>query len=173
MINKLNKEKFLNQTAVVVWLTGLSGSGKTTLAENLELALFQKGFIAQVLDGDNIRSGLNRNLGFSENDRQENIRRIAEVSKLFLNCGIICINSFISPTHNMRQMARDIIGNESFIEIYLNASIEVCEKRDAKGLYKNAREGKIKDFTGIDSLYEIPVIQILRLIPKNYQLRIQ
>jgi adenylylsulfate kinase len=155
-MNRVEKESFLNQRAVVLWLTGLSGAGKTTLAENLETELLSMGFFAQVLDGDNIRSGLNKNLGFSESDREENIRRIAEVSKLFLNCGIICINSFISPTRQIRQMARDIVGSENFIEIFLNASIEICEKRDIKGLYKDARAGKIKNFTGIDSPYEIP-----------------
>ncbi len=155
-MKRVEKEIFLNQKAVVLWMTGLSGAGKTTLAENLEKELFARGYLAQILDGDNLRSGLNINLGFSESDREENIRRIAEVSKLFLDCGIICINSFISPTNKIRQMAREIIGSENFIEIFLNASLEVCETRDVKGLYKDARAGKIKSFTGIDSPYEIP-----------------
>ena len=157
MISRTEKEKLLKQKSVVIWLTGLSGSGKTTLAESIEIELFGKGYFAQILDGDNVRSGINRNLGFSEQDREENIRRIAEISVLFVNSGIICINCFISPTQKIRQMARDIIGNENFVEIFLNASLEVCEKRDVKGLYKMARDGRIKDFTGIESPYEIPV----------------
>ena len=157
MLTRIEKEKMLHQKAVVVWLTGLSGSGKTTLSENIEKILFQKGYLTQILDGDRLRQGVNNNLGYNEQDREENIRRIAEISKIFLNCGIICINSFISPTEKMRQLARDIIGSEHFIEIFLSASLEVCEKRDIKGLYKEARNGNIKNFTGIDSLYEIPL----------------
>jgi adenylylsulfate kinase len=157
MIRQSEKEKLLRQRAVVIWITGLSGSGKTTLAENIEKALFSKGFLSQILDGDHIRRGINLNLGYSEQDREENIRRIAEISKLFLNCGIICINSFISPTIKIRQIAKDIIGRENFIEIFVSTSIETCEKRDVKGLYKAARAGKIKNFSGIDSPYEIPL----------------
>jgi adenylylsulfate kinase len=156
MISRSEKEKLLNQSAVVLWMTGLSGSGKTTLAENIEKVLFRMGYLVQILDGDNLRSGINKNLGFTEQDREENIRRVAEISRLFLDCGIICINCFISPTNKIRQMARDIIGCDNFIEIFLNASIDICEKRDAKGLYRDARAGKIKNFTGIDSPYEIP-----------------
>jgi adenylylsulfate kinase len=122
----------------------------------LDEALYSKGYIAQILDGDNIRSGINSNLTFSENDRKENIRRIAEVSKLFMNCGIIIINSFISPTEEIRKMALKIIGQENFIEVFVNAPIEVCEKRDTKGLYAKARKGEIKNFTGIDSPFELP-----------------
>jgi adenylylsulfate kinase len=157
MIIRSEKEKLLDQKAVVIWMTGLSGSGKTTLAENIEKELFGMGYLVQVLDGDNLRSGINRNLGFSEEDREENIRRVAEISKLFLDCGIICINCFISPTGKIRHMARDIIGKDNFIEVFLNASLEICEKRDIKGLYREARAGNIKNFTGIDSPYEIPV----------------
>jgi adenylylsulfate kinase len=156
MISRSEKEKFLNQKSVVIWMTGLSGSGKTTLAEDLEEVLFRRGYLVQILDGDNIRSGVNRNLGFSEQDREENIRRVAEISRLFLDCGIICINCFISPTQKIRQKAKEIIGSENFIEVFLNASIDICEKRDVKGLYIDARAGKIKNFTGIDSPYEIP-----------------
>jgi adenylylsulfate kinase len=163
MITRNQKERLLHQNGIVIWLTGLSGSGKTTIAHRIEESLFNKGCLTQILDGDNIRNGLNCDLGFSEQDREENIRRVAEVSKLFINSGIICINSFISPTHRMRQMARDIIGSENFIEIFLNASLEVCEKRDVKGMYKDAREGKIKNFTGIDSIYEIPVYPDIEL----------
>ena len=157
LLNRSDKEELLNQRSKVIWLTGLSGAGKTTLGHNLEMDLNKRGFLTQILDGDNIRNGINKNLGFSEEDRYENIRRIAEVSKLFLNAGIICINSFISPTENIRNMAKEIIGYDDFIEIYLNAPLEVCEQRDVKGLYKKAREGKIKNFTGIDAAYEEPV----------------
>ncbi|MFC2107543.1 adenylyl-sulfate kinase [Bacteroidota bacterium] len=157
ILNRKDKERFLNQHSLVIWLTGLSGSGKTTIAKGIERVLYEKGHLAQVLDGDNIRSGINSNLKFSEEDRLENIRRISEVSKLYINSGIITINSFISPTEEIRQMAIDIIGKENFFEIFVNAPLEVCEKRDVKGLYKKAREGKIKDFTGISSPFEIPV----------------
>jgi len=157
MISRTEKESFLNQKAVVIWLTGLSGSGKTSLAENLEIALFAQGFLTQILDGDNVRCGVNQNLGYSEEDRLENIRRIAEISKLFINCGIICINSFISPTTKIRKTARNIIGNENFIEVFLNTPLQTCEQRDIKGLYSAARAGKIKNFTGIDSPYELPM----------------
>lgn len=156
ILNRPDKEKLLGQHSRVIWLTGLSGSGKTTVAQEIEMDLNKRGYLTQILDGDNIRSGLNNNLGFTDDDRFENIRRIAEVSKLFLNCGIICINSFISPTRKIRAMAKEIIGEDNFIEVYINAPIEVCEQRDPKGLYKKVREGKIKNFTGIDSVFEIP-----------------
>jgi adenylylsulfate kinase len=156
IISKEKKEKLLNQKGKVVWLTGLSGSGKTTIALQLEKELYKLGFLVQILDGDNIRAGINNNLSFSEGDRTENIRRIAEVSKLFLNCGIITINCFVSPTIKMRQIAKKIIGKENYYEIFINADLETCEKRDVKGLYKKARNGKIKNFTGIDSQYEKP-----------------
>jgi len=156
IISKEKKEKLLNQKGKVVWLTGLSGSGKTTIALQLEKELYKLGFLAQILDGDNIRAGINNNLSFSEGDRTENIRRIAEVSKLFLNCGIITINCFVSPTKKMRQIAKKIIGKENYYEIFINADLETCEKRDVKGLYKKARNGEIKNFTGIDSRYEKP-----------------
>ena len=156
ILNRSDKEKLLNQHARVIWLTGLSGSGKTTIARNIEMELNKRGFLTQVLDGDNVRTGINNNLGFSGDDRFENIRRISEVSKLFLNCGIICINGFISPTREIRHMAMEIIGKENFIEVFINAPIEVCEKRDIKGLYQKAREGKIKNFTGIDAPFEAP-----------------
>ena len=151
------KEEILRQSAKVIWFTGLSGSGKTTLASNLEKELFFRRFFCQVLDGDNIRSGINNNLGFSKEDRLENIRRIAEVSKLLLNTGMITICSFISPTEEIRQMARNIIGENDFVEIFLNPPLEVCEQRDTKGLYKKARAGEIKDFTGISSPFEAPL----------------
>jgi adenylylsulfate kinase len=150
------KEEILRQKAQVIWFTGLSGSGKTTLASNLEKELFFRRFFCQVLDGDNIRTGINNNLGFSEEDRLENIRRIAEVSRLLLNTGLITICSFISPTEEIRTLARNIIGEDDFIEIFLNPPLEVCEQRDDKGLYKKARAGIIKDFTGISAPFEAP-----------------
>jgi adenylylsulfate kinase len=156
IISKEKKEKLLNQKGKVVWLTGLSGSGKTTIALQLEKELYKLGFLVQILDGDNIRAGINNNLSFSEGDRTENVRRIAEVSKLFLNCGIITINCFVSPTIKMRQIAKKIIGKENYYEIFIDADLETCEKRDVKGLYKKARNGEIKNFTGIDSQYEKP-----------------
>lgn len=163
LIQRGDRERFLHQRSVVLWLTGLSGSGKSTIAKHLERRLFEAGFFAQVLDGDNIRSGINSNLGFSEADRQENIRRIAEVARLYLHSGVICINSFISPTRAIRQMAREIIGADDFVEIYINAPLEVCEHRDVKGLYKKARAGEIRGFTGIDQPYEAPEAPELEL----------
>jgi len=157
VIPQEEKEKFLKQRAKVIWFTGLSGSGKTTLALRLEKELFIRGFHSKLLDGDNIRSGINKNLGFSAEARVENIRRIAEISKLFVKCGIVTINGFVSPTHEIRNMAKEIIGAENFIEIFVNTPIEVCEKRDEKGLYKKAREGKILDFTGVNAPFEHPV----------------
>ena len=156
IISKREKENRLKQNAKCIWLTGLSGSGKTTLALKLEKTLFEQGFLVQILDGDNIRTGISNNLDFSENDRLENIRRIAEVSKLFVNCGIITINCFVSPSNKIRSQAKKIIGEENFIGIYINADINTCEKRDTKGLYKKARKGEIKNFTGISSIFEKP-----------------
>jgi adenylylsulfate kinase len=154
ILQRSDKEELLRQRGKVIWLSGLSGSGKTTIAKGIEEVLHREGFICQVLDGDNIRSGINNNLGFSLEDRLENIRRIAEVTRLFINCGIITINSFISPTEKIRGIARDIIGKEDFISVYINAPVEVCEQRDVKGLYKKARAGKIKDFTGVNTRFE-------------------
>ena len=156
LVGRSVRENILKQNSRVVWMTGLSGSGKSTIAEGLERKLFKNDFFCQVLDGDNIRSGINNNLSFELEDRLENIRRISEVSKLFLNSGVITINSFISPTIKMRDMAKEIIGADNFIEIYIKASLEMCEERDVKGLYKKARAGEIKGFTGIDSPYEVP-----------------
>jgi len=156
LLDRSAKEKLLNQKSRVVWMTGLSGAGKTTIAQHFEVALNKRGYLTQVLDGDNIRSGINNNLGFSEEDRYENIRRISEVSKLLMDSGIICINSFISPTNEIRDMAKKIIGEENFIEVFVDAPIEVCEQRDVKGLYEKARRGEIKNFTGIDSPFDVP-----------------
>lgn len=144
------------QHSRVLWLTGLSGSGKSTIAQHLERRLYNEGYFPQALDGDNVRAGINNNVDFSDEGRRENIRRIAELSKLYVHSGIITINSFISPTAAIRQMAREIIGETDFIEIYINAPLEVCEARDVKGLYKKARAGEITGFTGIDAPYEPP-----------------
>ena len=152
-----DKEKMLKQRSLVVWILGLSGSGKSTLAKGLENALHQLGYLTQVLDGDNLRNGINSNLAFSEDDRKENIRRAAEVSKLFANCGIITICSLISPTQEIRNMAKSIVGEEKYYEVFVNCPIEVCESRDVKGLYRRARNGEIKNFTGIDSPFENPI----------------
>ena len=156
ILQRKDKENLLNQKSKVIWMTGLSGSGKTTIAKEVEKYLHSKGILNQLLDGDNIRLGISNNLSFSFLDRKENIRRIAEVSKLFMNCGIVTLNCFISPTIEIRKIAKNIIGEENFIEVYIKASIETCEKRDIKGLYKKARQGKITDFTGISSPFEAP-----------------
>jgi adenylylsulfate kinase len=156
ILQREDKEAFLNQRSMVIWMTGLSGSGKTTVAKGVERYLHSQGVLNQLLDGDNIRVGISNNLTFSSEDRGENIRRIAEVSKLFMNCGIVTLNCFVSPTKKVRQVAKDIIGEKNFVEVYINASISTCEKRDVKGLYKKARKGEIKDFTGISAPFEAP-----------------
>jgi adenylylsulfate kinase len=156
ILNQSHKEALLKQKALVIWMVGLSGSGKSTIAKALEQDLYERGYLTQLLDGDNLRTGINNNLGFSEADRLENIRRSAEVSKLFLNCGIITICSFISPTEAIRAMAKSIIGEKDYFEVYVNAPFEVCEQRDVKGLYKKARNGEIKNFTGLDAPFEAP-----------------
>lgn len=155
ILQREDKEKLLNQKGLVVWMTGLSGSGKTTIAVALEQMLAQKGVLTQVLDGDNIRSGINNNLSFSDEDRKENIRRISEVSKLFVNCGVVTLNCFVSPTKDIRQQAKNILG-EDMVEVFVNTPFEECEKRDVKGLYAKARAGEIKNFTGLDAPFEAP-----------------
>jgi len=157
LLSRSDKEKLLKQRSKVIWFTGLSGAGKSTIGMGVEKKLFENGFLTQVLDGDIIRSGINSNLTFTKEDRLENIRRIAEVSKLFIHAGIITINCFISPTVKIRNMAKDIIGRENFIEIYVSTPLEVCEQRDVKGLYKKARDGQIQNFTGITSPFETPI----------------
>ena len=156
ILQRSEKEKLLNQRAKVLWMTGLSGSGKTALAQGLEKMMHQEGYLTHILDGDNIRVGINNNLGFSDEDRMENIRRISEISKLFVDCGIITINCFVSPTIAIREQAKSIIGSADFIEIYVNTPIEICEERDVKGLYAKARKGKIQDFTGVNAPFEAP-----------------
>jgi adenylylsulfate kinase len=163
MISREFRENRLGQRSKVIWLTGLSGSGKSTIGLALEKRLFQENFVAQLLDGDNIRSGINKNLGFSEEDRRENIRRIAEIAKLYLSSGIITINSFISPTAETRNIAKEIVGEADFLEIYINAPMATCESRDVKGLYKKARAGEIQGFTGVNQAYEEPENPALEL----------
>ncbi len=156
MMTRADKEQLLHQRGLMVWFTGLSGSGKSTIAIALERELHRRGLLCRILDGDNIRSGINNNLGFSEADRVENIRRIAEVGKLFVDTGIITLAAFISPNNALRRMAAEIIGKEDFIEVYVSTPIEVCEQRDVKGLYARARRGEIKDFTGVSAPFEAP-----------------
>jgi adenylylsulfate kinase len=163
IVSRKEKEQRLNQKSKVIWFTGLSGSGKTTLATALERNLFNRGYLIQILDGDNIRSGINNNLGFSPEDRIENIRRIAEISKLLIQSGLICICAFVSPTEDTRKIVRDIVGQEDFLEVFVSTPIEVCESRDVKGLYQKARAGLIKEFTGISAPFEIPQNAILSI----------
>lgn len=163
MLTRADKERLLGQRGVMLWFTGLSGSGKSTLAIALERALQERGKLCRILDGDNIRTGINNNLGFSDEDRTENIRRIAEVAKLFVDTGIITLAAFISPTERMRQMARTIIGAADFKEIYVSTPVEECERRDVKGLYAKARAGLVKNFTGISAPFEAPAAPALTL----------
>lgn len=163
MLGREEKEQLLNQRSVMVWFTGLSGSGKSTIAIALERELHTRGLLCRILDGDNIRSGINNNLGFSPADRVENIRRIAEVSKLFVDTGIITIAAFISPNNELREMASNIIGKEDFLEVYVSTPLEECERRDVKGLYAKARRGEIKEFTGISAPFEAPLQPALTL----------
>lgn len=156
MLTRADKEALLGQRGLMVWFTGLSGSGKSTIAIALERELQKRGLLCRILDGDNIRSGINNNLGFSPEDRVENIRRIAEVGKLFVDTGIITIAAFISPNNELREMASRIIGKDDFVEVYVSTPIEECERRDVKGLYAKARRGEIKEFTGISAPFEAP-----------------
>ena len=156
MMTRKDKEELLGQRGLMVWFTGLSGSGKSTIAIALERELHKRGLLCRILDGDNIRSGINNNLGFSPEDRVENIRRIAEVGKLFVETGVITLAAFISPKNDLRKMAADIIGKDSFMEVYVSTPIEECERRDVKGLYARARKGEIKDFTGVSAPFEAP-----------------
>lgn len=157
VITAEDREKLLKQKGVVIWLTGLSGAGKSTIARELEKRLYDMGHLSYVLDGDNIRHGLNRNLGFSPEDRKENIRRISEVAKLFADAGVITITAFISPYREDRDNARKLLPEGKFVEVYVKCPLEKCEERDVKGLYKKARAGEIKEFTGISAPYEPPL----------------
>ncbi|KAL1211550.1 Adenylyl-sulfate kinase 3 [Cardamine amara subsp. amara] len=156
-IGKTERQQLLNQKGSVVWITGLSGSGKSTLACSLSRELYTRGKLSYILDGDNLRHGLNKDLGFKAEDRVENIRRVGEVAKLFADAGLICIASLISPYRKDRDACREMMQGASFIEVYMNMSLQLCEARDPKGLYKLARAGKIKGFTGIDDPYESPL----------------
>ena len=157
LLSRKDKEKLLNQKGICVWLTGLSGSGKTTIANFVSRQLHNGGVYTQVLDGDNIRLGINKNLSFSDQDRKENIRRIAEVAKLFVEAGVVTFCCFVSPTREMRKLAKNVIGENDFFEVFVSTNLETCETRDVKGLYKKARRGEIKDFTGVSSPFESPV----------------
>ncbi len=156
MMSRDDKEQLLKQRGMMLWFTGLSGSGKSTVAIALERELHNRGLLCRILDGDNIRSGINNNLGFSAEDRVENIRRIAEVGRLFVDTGIITIAAFISPNNQLREMAAEIIGKDDFVEVFVSTPLEECEKRDVKGLYAKARRGEIKNFTGISAPFEAP-----------------
>ena len=156
MLPRSAREELLGQRGMMIWFTGLSGSGKSTVALGVERELHRRGLLCRILDGDNIRSGINAGLGFTADDRRENIRRIAEVGKLFGDTGIITLAAFVSPTNEYRQMARDIIGANDFFEVYVSTPLEECERRDVKGLYARARRGEVKDFTGISAPFEAP-----------------
>ncbi|WP_250657376.1 adenylyl-sulfate kinase [Alkalimarinus coralli] len=155
-VSKKQRAQQKRQKPCLIWFTGLSGSGKSTIANELEQELFRRGYHTYLLDGDNVRHGLNKDLGFSDGDRVENIRRIGEVAKLFVDAGLIVISAFISPFKSDRQIARELLGEGEFIEVYMSTPLDVCERRDPKGLYQKARAGHIKNFTGIDSAYEEP-----------------
>jgi len=155
ILSRSDKEKMLKQKSIVIWMVGLSGSGKSTLARALENSLHEEGYLTQLLDGDNMRTGINNNLGFSPEDRTENIRRAAETAKLFMNAGLVTICSFISPTEDIRKMAKEIIG-DGYVEVYVDCPVEVCEERDVKGLYAKARKGEIPEFTGISAPFDVP-----------------
>ena len=171
MLAREDKEELLKQRSVMIWFTGLSGSGKSTIAIALEREFQQRGLLCRILDGDNIRSGINNNLGFSAEDRVENIRRIAEVGKLFVDTGIITLAAFISPNNEIREMAAGIIGKEDFLEIYVSTPLEECERRDVKGLYAKARRGEIKNFTGISAPFEAPTHPALSLDTSKLSLK--
>jgi len=156
-VDAVARKQLLKQEGAVLWFTGLSGSGKSTISTEIEASLIKQGIFATTLDGDNVRHGLNKDLNFSDTDRRENIRRISEVTKLFCDANVLVLTAFISPFREDRAYARSLVPEGKFIEIYCNASVEDCEKRDPKGLYAKAREGVIKDFTGISSPYEAPV----------------
>lgn len=159
MMTRQDKESLLGQRGIMIWFTGLSGSGKSTVAMGVERELHAQGILCRILDGDNVRAGINNNLGFSAEDRIENIRRIAEIGKLFVQTGVVTLACFVSPTNDIRQMAREIVGKEDFLEVYISTPIEECERRDVKGLYARARKGEVKNFTGISAPFEAPVSQ--------------
>ena len=163
MMTRADKEELLHQHGLMVWFTGLSGSGKSTIAMGVERELHKRGVLCRILDGDNIRAGINSNLGFSAEDRMENIRRIAEIGKLFVQTGIVTLACFVSPTNDVRKLARGIIGEDDFKEVFVSTPLEECERRDVKGLYAKARKGEVKDFTGISAPFEAPENPILEI----------
>lgn len=167
LLTRESKEKLLKQTAKVIWFTGLSGSGKSTIAKGLENELHLRGYLTFVLDGDNVRSGINNNLGFSDEDRRENIRRVSEVAKILFEAGVITICSFVSPTEDLREITRQVIGKQNLVEVFVNTPIEECERRDVKGLYQKARRGEIKDFTGISAPFDAPINPDVELITED------
>ena len=166
-VSKSDRESIIGNKSLLIWFTGLSGSGKSTIANLVELELHKLNIITYTLDGDNIRHGINKDLTFSENDRKENIRRIAEVSKLFVNAGVVTFAAFVSPYSKDRENIKDIVGYQNFVEVYVNTSIEECERRDVKGLYKKARAGEIKNLTGIDAPYESPIHPDIEIITEK------
>jgi adenylylsulfate kinase len=166
-INRKDRQQNNNQNSFLIWFTGLSGSGKSTIANALEYKLHQNGYKTYALDGDNIRKGINNDLTFSPEDRTENIRRIAEVANLMVDAGLIVLAAFVSPYKKDRESIEYIVGNDNFVEIFINTSIEECEKRDVKGLYKKARAGEIKDFTGVNAPYEAPENPNIEIVTDN------
>ncbi|OCR15003.1 adenylyl-sulfate kinase [Helicobacter pullorum] len=172
-ISKTQRASIKGQKPCVLWFTGLSGSGKSTLANEIEKELFKRGFHTYLLDGDNVRHGLNKDLGFDRVSREENIRRIAEVCKLFVDSGLIVLSAFVSPFIQDRQNVRNLLWQGEFIEIFMDTPLEVCEKRDIKGLYKKARNGEIKDFTGISSPYEKPLNAEIHIKDSNFEKNVE
>ncbi len=166
-ITRADREKQMNQKSFVLWFTGLSGSGKSTIANAVEQQLFNNGYKTYTLDGDNIRQGINKGLTFTAEDRAENLRRIAEVAKLFVDSGQICIAAFVSPTIKDREIVKHIIGEKDFVEVFVDTPLEICEQRDVKGLYAKARKGEIKNFTGISAPYEAPIDPEVRVKTQN------
>jgi adenylylsulfate kinase len=167
-VDKTDRNKLNGHQSFLIWFTGLSGSGKSTIANALESNLFEKKIKTYTLDGDNIRKGINKDLSFSPEDRTENIRRIAEISKLFVDAGMVVLAAFISPYKKDREAIKNIVGKNNFVEVYINTSVEECEKRDVKGLYKKARMGEIKDFTGVNAPYELPESPDIEINTEQY-----
>ena len=169
-VDRNDRRKKMGQNSFLIWFTGLSGSGKSTIANALDKKLHESGIKTYALDGDNIRKGINKGLTFSPEDRSENIRRIAEVSNLLVDAGIVVLAAFVSPYKKDRENIREIVGNDNFVEVFVNTSLEECERRDVKGLYKKARKGEIKDFTGINAPYEAPVSPDVEIVTDNLEL---
>ena len=169
-VDRNDRRKNMDQNSFLIWFTGLSGSGKSTIANALDKKLHESGVKTYALDGDNIRKGINKGLTFSPEDRSENIRRIAEVSNLLIDAGIVVLAAFVSPYKKDRENIREIVGNDNFVEVFVNTSLEECERRDVKGLYKKARKGEIKDFTGINAPYEAPVSPDVEIVTDNLEL---